>query len=67
VGELEYNNIWLCRKVFLLDIHIKIFRSAGHWWLSPVILTIQEAEIRRISSLRPAWVDSKNLSQKINE
>jgi hypothetical protein len=23
--------------------------AAGHWWLTPVILAIQEAEIRRIT------------------
>jgi hypothetical protein len=26
----------------------KYVNTAGHWWLMPVILTTQEAEIRRI-------------------
>jgi hypothetical protein len=33
---------------------------SGHWWLTPVILATQEAEIRRISSSKP---DSANSSQ----
>jgi hypothetical protein len=27
---------------------LKRTKKAGHWWLMPVILAIQEAEIRRI-------------------
>jgi hypothetical protein len=48
--------------------HILNYNRAGHWWLTPVILTTEEAEIRRIwSQLRQnSFQDpiSKNLSQK---
>jgi hypothetical protein len=32
------------------DLITKIIRAARHWWLMPVILAIQEAEIRRIAT-----------------
>jgi hypothetical protein len=35
------------RPISLMNIDTKIL--AGHWWLTPIILAIQEAEIRRIS------------------
>jgi hypothetical protein len=40
---------------------------AGHWWLRPVILTIQEAEIRRIPVQGQIGLDSisKKLITKI--
>jgi hypothetical protein len=48
----------------------KLFKAGHHWWLMPIILAIQEAEIRRIevqSQLRqtvcPAIL-KKNPSQK---
>jgi hypothetical protein len=31
---------------------------ARHWWITPVILDTQEAEIRRIHSLKPAQANS---------
>jgi hypothetical protein len=42
---------------------------AGHWWLTPVILTTQEAEFRRIAAQSQPWANSsrdptKNPSQK---
>jgi hypothetical protein len=38
---------------------------AGHWWLTPVILAIQEAEIRRIMvQSQPGQIVCETLSQK---
>jgi hypothetical protein len=38
---------------------------AGHWWLSPIILATQEAEIRRIAvPSQPGQIDCETLSQK---
>jgi hypothetical protein len=31
-----------------LFFSLKIYYGAGHWWLTPIILATQEAEIRRI-------------------
>jgi hypothetical protein len=43
----------------------KVLTSAGHWWLTPVILAIQEAEIRRITVLsQPRQIVHETLSQK---
>jgi hypothetical protein len=36
--------------------------SAGHWWLTPVILATQEAEIRRITGSKHAWANSSTRS-----
>jgi hypothetical protein len=36
----------------------KIHRKVGHWWLTPVILATQEAEIRRITVQKLAWENS---------
>jgi hypothetical protein len=33
---------------------IKIMQTVGTQWLTPVILAMQEAEIRRITSSKPA-------------
>jgi hypothetical protein len=44
--------------------------QAGHWWLTPIILTTQEAEIRRIlvqsqpGQIVHETLSRKNLSQK---
>jgi hypothetical protein len=52
---------WIIKKKNLL---------AGHWWLTPMILATQEAVIRMIRVLKPAWANSlqdpisKNPSQK---
>jgi hypothetical protein len=49
---------------------LKTTTGAGHWWLTPVILTTQEAEIRRIAvQNQPRQIVlqnpiSKNPSQK---
>jgi hypothetical protein len=49
---------------------LKSFGAPGRWWLTPVILATQEAEIRRItvrSQPRLAFetLSQKNLLQKI--
>jgi hypothetical protein len=38
--------------------------TAGHWWLTPVILATQEAEIREDRSSKPAQAVLETLSQK---
>jgi hypothetical protein len=39
-------------------------KIAGHWWLTPVILATQEAEIRRISvRSQPGQIAIETLSQ----
>jgi hypothetical protein len=43
----------------------KIKRGAGHRWLMPVILTTQEAEIRRIAILsHPQQIDLEKIHHK---
>jgi hypothetical protein len=32
-----------------LNLHSKRSKKIGHWWLTPIILATQEAEIRRIT------------------
>jgi hypothetical protein len=61
---------------FLSLFHHRIFHGvdyfirkgvprAGHWWLTPVILTTQEAEIRRIVvQSQPRQIVLETLSQK---
>jgi hypothetical protein len=40
-------------------------RLAGHWWLAPIILATQEAEIRRIvAQSQPRQIVHKTLSRK---
>jgi hypothetical protein len=42
-----------------------VYRFARCWWLTPVIVTTQEAEIRRIAVLNyPGQIVSETLSQK---
>jgi hypothetical protein len=43
----------------------KAKRSAGCWWLTPIILATQEAEIRRIEfQSQPRQIVHETLSQK---
>jgi hypothetical protein len=35
-------------RAFIYKSHLRINKSAGRQWLSPVLLTTQETEIRRI-------------------
>jgi hypothetical protein len=40
-------------------------KTAGHWWLTPVILATQEAEIRRLTvRSQPGQIVHETLSQK---
>jgi hypothetical protein len=34
--------------------------NSRRWWLMPVILTTQEAEIRRVMGSKPAWANSSS-------
>jgi hypothetical protein len=38
--------------------------KAWHWWLTPVILAIQEAEIRRLEARPGKYIVCETLSQK---
>jgi hypothetical protein len=42
-GIMYYTN-----RIHLRDSGVKKLEIAGHWWLMPVILATQEAEIGRI-------------------
>jgi hypothetical protein len=42
----------------LLKDKQKITFSAGCWWLMPITLATQEAEIRRITGSKPAQANS---------
>jgi hypothetical protein len=53
--------------VAFLFIFLCLLRNslAGHWWLTPVILATQEAEIRRITvQSQPGQMVLETLSQK---
>jgi hypothetical protein len=53
---------WNGRKLFA---GLKTNLWAGHWWLTPIILATQEAEIRKIIvQTQPRQVIFKTLSQK---
>jgi hypothetical protein len=43
---------------------INILSTAGHWWLTTVILTTQEAEIRRIMVRKPCPISTNTQSKK---
>jgi hypothetical protein len=46
-------------------LSIKNRDCAGHWWLIPVILATQEAEIRRIAARsQPGQIVCETLSQR---
>jgi hypothetical protein len=56
IHGLEFSNYGAMLMLKVLDLgafqifrlgknHFKIFIIAGHWWLTPVILTTQEADI----------------------
>jgi hypothetical protein len=50
-----------------LGVCNKSLGKAGHWWLTPVILAVQETEIRRIMvQSQPGQIVRKRLSQKIH-
>jgi hypothetical protein len=54
-------------KIFLngYNFTLKKLNVIGHWWLMPVILAIQEAEIRRIVvRSQPRQIVCETLSQK---
>jgi hypothetical protein len=36
-------------RIFPINNHQEVFDVARHWWLTPVILATQKAEIRRIT------------------
>jgi hypothetical protein len=42
--DIEKTSLGLVNEVIL-----KTVKNVGHWWLKPVILVTQEAEIRRIA------------------
>jgi hypothetical protein len=50
---------------FVFIFLYKLYNSAGCWWLTPVILATQEAEIRRIKvPSQPGQAVHKTLSRK---
>jgi hypothetical protein len=47
----------------VLNSPLKEIIEAGHWWLTPIILAVQEVEIRRISvQSQPRQIVCKTLS-----
>jgi hypothetical protein len=69
--EQSYRREETCNKVRIQQYFqcIKVIRSskitAGHWWLTPVILATQETEIRRIMIWSQLWqIVHKTLSWK---
>jgi hypothetical protein len=48
------------KRIYLLDSKIK---TAGHWWFTPIMLAIQEAEIRRtVVQSQPRQIVHQTLS-----
>jgi hypothetical protein len=58
-------NFSLSESIIYSNFHFKIVKYVGCWWLTPVILAIQEVEIRRIKGQsQPRQMVCKTLSQK---
>jgi hypothetical protein len=54
-----------CKILVNTQILTRILQEAGHWWLIPIILATQEAEIRRITvGSQPGEIIHKTLSRK---
>jgi hypothetical protein len=38
--------------------NLRLYHHTGHWWLTPVIVATQEAEIKRIAVQSQPWANS---------
>jgi hypothetical protein len=55
---LDVRNLWIGVNYVSLSPVLIVRVTARCWWLTPVILAAQEAELRRIAVLKPAWANS---------
>jgi hypothetical protein len=48
----------------MLSTYLKHEKPAGHWWLTPIILATQEAEMRIVVRSQYGQIVRENLSRK---